>query len=365
LDATLEIIETFNRSRVPIIVYVYPRGAKAWSAGTFILLSGHVAAMSPYTVTGSSQPVSYSPLGSVPINDPKIINALSALIAEEARMHSRNETVARLFITENLNLNSEDALRLKVIEAVASSPDELLAFIDGMKVETAHGIVTLRTVNLPVISHSPGIRIQFLSVVSDPLIAFLLFTIGLYGLIFGLASPGYATEILGAIALLLGMIGLGFDINLVGGLLVALGAVLMIIEAHTPGFGVFGGAGLICIVAGSLLLFPFGTERWLISSEWYSLFVTLVGAVATILGFFTFFMVYKIVQARRRKPILSGIVGETVEVVEEISPNKVGFVKFRGEYWRARSKITLREGSLALVVGKEGPILLVEPKPAR
>ncbi|MGC8849375.1 MAG: ATP-dependent Clp protease proteolytic subunit, partial [Candidatus Bathyarchaeia archaeon] len=120
LDATLRIVELMERSEIPWIVYVYPEGAKAWSAGAFILMASHMAAMAPYTVVGSAQPVSYNPVqGSTPVRDEKTVNALSAFIAERARMHNRNETAAELFVRENLNLNAEEALRHRVVDVVA------------------------------------------------------------------------------------------------------------------------------------------------------------------------------------------------------------------------------------------------------
>jgi len=362
LDATMRIMEIMDRSTVPVIAYVHPQGAKAWSAGTFILISAHIAAMAPHTIIGSSQPVRYSPTGSEPIDDPKIINALSALIAERARMHSRNETATTLFVTANLNLNDETALRLKVIEVRASNIGELLAVIDNRQVATARGTVRLQTRSIPVSHHSTSLRVLTLSVISDPILSFLFLTIGLYALIFGLASPGHAAEIVGAFTLVVGLIGLGFDVNLGGVVLISLGAVLMIVEAYTPGFGIFGGAGLFCVAVGGLLLVPLQRGRWLISPEWYSFFLMLIGAVVSVLGAFTLFMVYKIVQARRRRPITGGLIGETIEVVDEITPDKPGYVKYRGEYWRAHSNSTLKAGTTGQVVGKEGPILIVEPK---
>jgi membrane-bound serine protease (ClpP class) len=130
LDATMKIVEIMDRSEIPWIVYVYPEGSKAWSAGAFILMGSHIAVMAPYTIIGSAQPVSYSPFeGSTPIENEKIINALSAFIAEEARMHNRNATAAELFVKKNLNLNAEEALKFKVIDFIASDINELLKIL--------------------------------------------------------------------------------------------------------------------------------------------------------------------------------------------------------------------------------------------
>ncbi len=137
LDATMEMVKLIERSGVPVLGYVYPQGGKAWSAGTYILMATHIAAMAPNTLIGSAQPVSFDPLGggSRPIEDPKTMNALERYMMERARAHGRNEEVARRFVTENLNLNDEDALRMGVIEVRARSLEELLEKVEGREVE--------------------------------------------------------------------------------------------------------------------------------------------------------------------------------------------------------------------------------------
>ncbi|HID17647.1 TPA: nodulation protein NfeD [Candidatus Bathyarchaeota archaeon] len=364
LDATMKIIEVIERSKIPWIAYVYPKGAKAWSAGTFIFMASHVAAMAPYALVGSAQPVSYAPLqGSTPVEDPKIVNALSAFITQRARMHGRNATAAELFVKENLNLNAEDALRLGVADLISPGIPELLEAVDGRIVETAFGRFTLKTKGAAIVEHSPSARLSFLSAVSNPIAAYLLFTIGLYALILGLMTPGYGAEVAGAVALILGLIGLGFNLNLAALILMGLGAVLMVAEAYTPGFGALGGAGVICLIIGSLLLIPPGGAKWLISPVWYQRFLAVAILVVGSIGGFMLFAAYKVLRAKRRKPIVKEeIVGETVEVTEDLTPGKVGFVRYKGEYWRASSKRPLKAGSKGIVVGKDGPILIIDAK---
>jgi len=362
LEATFKIIELIEASRIPVISFVYPSGAKAWSAGTFILSSSHVAAMAPYTIIGSAQPVSYSPIqGSEPIQDAKIINALSAYISERAKMHGRNETCARLFVEENLNLNSDSALKFEAIDIVASSIEELLEKLDGIEVKTAYGTSTLRTKNSQYVEYSQSVKVAFLNFISDPIFAFLLFSVGMYALIFGLASPGYGSEVLGAISLIIGLIGLGFSLSLASILLIGLGMGLMVVEAYSPGFGIFGGAGLVCLVIGSIFIIPFEGTKWLISPEWYYHFISIVLGIAVILGTFTLFMVYKILQARRRKPVIGSLIGGTVEVIDEVNSNSIGYVRYKGEYWKAKSKEKLKPGMKAIIKYKEGSLLIVEP----
>ncbi|MCW3974710.1 MAG: nodulation protein NfeD [Candidatus Bathyarchaeota archaeon] len=363
LDATFKIIDFIEASEIPVISFVYPSGAKAWSAGTFILLSSHVAVMASHTIIGSAQPVSYSPIeGSKPIEDAKIVNALSAFIVERARMHGRNVTCARLFVEKNLNLNNDDALRFKVIDIEASNLDVLFEKLDGTKVKTIYGESSLTSKGTSYIEHAPSLKVTFLAFISDPILAFLLFSIGLYAIIFGLASPGYGAEVVGIIAIIIGLIGLGFSINFASILLIGLGMLLMIAEAYSPGFGLFGGAGLLCLIIGSLFIIPIEGAKWLISLEWYNYFMSIILGIASILGAFTLFMVYKILQARRRKPVIGKLIGEVVEVIDKINSNNVGYVRYKGEYWKAKSEERLEPGMKAIIKNKEGSILVVESK---
>ena len=152
VDAMLEIIEIIDNSEIPIVVYVYPKGARAWSAGTFILIASHIAAMAPNTVIGSAQPVSFSPFGGAePVNESKIINALLEVIETHAESRGRNVTVARHFVLENLNLNDKEALEQGVIDVRAEDLQDLLNKINGFKVNTTAGELTLNTKGAEVV----------------------------------------------------------------------------------------------------------------------------------------------------------------------------------------------------------------------
>ncbi|MFN3622107.1 MAG: NfeD family protein, partial [Nitrososphaerales archaeon] len=312
LDATIKIIDRIERSTVPVIGYVYPKGARAWSAGTYILLSTHIAAMAPHTILGSAQPVAYNPLGGTqPINDTKTINALTTFLVEKARMHGRNETTAARFIKENLNLSAEEAKKMGVIEYVADSVEELLRMIDGVKVELLEGEYVIKTAEMKIVWWEPTLRIQILRMLSDPIISYILFIVGLYALIFGLTSPGYGSEVVGGICLILGLIGLGLTGIFIGGvLLIALGAVLLLAELFTPGFGLLGGAGFACIIIGGILLFPtLPTGPWLVSTELLNQLLLFTLLVPLIIGVFFIFAAYKVIQARKRPPAIGDIVG--------------------------------------------------------
>lgn len=361
LDSTFEIIDLIEASKVPVIGYVAPEGARAWSAGTYILISTDIAAMAPHTVIGSAQPVSLSPFGSEPVEDTKVINALKLYIAEKAKMHSRNQTAAELFVTENLNLASEEALRYGVIEYIASSVDDLLEKIHGVTVSTASGEIAIQSKTAKVEEWSPSLRVLILKTISEPTIALLLLMIGMYALIFGLASPGVGGEVVGAICIVLGLIGVGMikDINVGALILMGLGVALLIFELWTPGFGIGGGSGIACAIIGSFLLFP---RQWLVSQAWLNtLFATSI-IIPVCAGGFFIFATYKVIKARRKVPYHRGILGGEAEVVDEITPQKNGFVIYQGEYWMAKSDKTIKPKCKVVIKEKEGPILSVQPK---
>ena len=196
-----------------------PESGKAWSAGTLILMGTDIAAMAPYTVIGSAQPVKMSAEGTVPVEDDKIINALVKFSVETARKHGRNETFAEEVITKNRNLNDEEALEYGVIEYRASSIPDLMAQVDGENVKGRN----LQTANAEIETYEPPFHLLFLKIISNPILSSLLLTIGLYGIIFGISNPGAGAEILGIIAIVLGLIGTGFDINIAAFFLILVG----------------------------------------------------------------------------------------------------------------------------------------------
>lgn len=188
-----------------------------------------------------------------------------------------------------------------------------------------------------------------------------LFTLEIYAFIFRLSSPSYVGEILGVVALLARLIGLGVDINLGALLISGLVAVLMIAEAYTSGFGILGGAGLFCLIIGSLLMIPFTPSQWLVTAEWHGYFVSIILAVAITLGGFTLLLVYKIFRAKRKKPFIKEVIGSEVESIEDIEDGKMGFVRFKGEYWQARAEGNIKAETKALVIKKDGPRLIIKP----
>jgi membrane-bound serine protease (ClpP class) len=357
LAETTEIIAQIERTDLPVIAYVYPEGATAWSAGTLILLSADAAAMSPHTIIGSAQPVRLTPTGGTePINDTKTTNAIVALIEEKARAHGRNTTAAKEFVVSNLNLNAEEALDYGVIEYVSTSPEDLLNQINGTRVKNA----TMMTAGSEVKYFEPPLNLQFLAILSDPMISGLLLLVGLYALIFGFSSPGIGAEAFGIIALALGLIGMGFNLNFGAIILILLGAGLILAELHSHSFGVLAVAGLICIIVGSILLVPTSYPQWYLPGEYQRSLAAAFILPSLILGAFLAFAVYKIARIRFAPPVIGQIAGEEAEALERLDPR--GYVLFQGEYWIADAEETVEKGDKVVIVAKEGSVLKVKRK---
>jgi len=365
LDSMLRIIQSIDGSPLPVIGYVTPAGATAWSAGTYILMATHLAAMAPSTVIGSCQPVQYSAAGSVPIDDPKILNAVIEVMVTQAGNRGRNVTLAEEFITLNTNVNDAEALARGAIEVRAASLIDLLQQADGMAVNTTAGLVTLSTAGAQADQYSYRLRDLIVGVLSDPVLANILFIIGIFGLIYGFSAPGHGGEVLGGICIILGLIGLGFDVNITAVIAILAGAVLLIYELLTPGFGILGAGGLIPLAAGALFLVPLSPERWALPAQYYQAFTASVLAATIVAGAIFGFAAYKIIQVRRRKPtIRTEITGEEVEATEGVAPGAEGFVMYRGELWRARSASGLGKGRRYRGGSKDGPVLVVEEEKA-
>lgn len=367
LDSTVKIVKLILNSKIPVIGYVYPNGATGWSAGSLLLLSTHIAAMSHGTVIGSAQPVYYDPvIGTRPVNDTKIINAVVAYFKEIARVRNRNETAAQDFVVKNLNLGADEALKYHVIDVVADSVSELFLKINGRSVKTVQGEVILETLNAEVIKFDAGIRSIIMRILQDPIISYLSFMLGLYILIFGLASTHHAVSAVGVLLILISLVGMGFSVNTLSIILVVMGIILLLVEFFIiPGFTVAGVTGIIMIVLGVLMLPSSITpSKWIIYSGWYE-YARLYMIVITIpLTIFLGISFYKILQAKRMKPKLyiSGMIGQECIALDEISPGESGFVLCQGEYWMAESAEKIEKGERVIVVDKKGPTLIVKRK---
>lgn len=364
LAETFEIADLIKDSKIPFVSFVYPPGSTAWSAGTFILISSHIAAMSDHTLIGSCQPVEVTISGSNLINDSKTINALTSWIEERADMYGRNRSVARLFITENLNLNETLAIEYNIIEFTASTPEQLIQDINGFNVKTSKGIVTLNTKYAKQIRYEPSIGILLMKFFSNPVLTSVLFTLGIFSLIFGISTPGHGAEAFGVIAILLSLIGTGFSLPLLALIFIIIGAILLIIEIFAiPGFGVVGISGIIVLIIGSIFLIPdYRNRNWLISMSVISEIQITVIALAIVIAAFFAFLLYKVLEAKRKRVAIGIFTGEVAETVDRITPDKPGYVRYKGELWKAKSDVTIEKNKKVIIIDKEESILKVKPK---
>ncbi|MCX6662714.1 MAG: nodulation protein NfeD [Euryarchaeota archaeon] len=363
LDQTFEIAEIIKQSDIPVIGYVYPSGATAWSAGTFILLSTPLAAMADHTIIGSCQPIETSLEGTRFINDSKIINALVEWLQERAVMYGRNETLAKLFITQNRNVNATVAKNNGVIEVVAPTIDQLLNDIDGRNVTTATDTITLHTRDAEQVRYSPSLKIQILKLISNPILTSLLLMLGIFALLIGISTPGYGAEVFGVIAILLSLIGSGFSISTLSIIFIIIGCLLLAVEIFvTPGFGAVGIGGIICLVIGSIFLIPsYPTRKWLISGEYMTDAITIMLLVIVLFALFFAFLLYKVLQIRKKKSSVGKFAGEKAVAIERITPEKPGFVRYKGEYWQAKSEVVIETNTKVVIIEKDETMLIVKP----
>ena len=385
LASVTDIMSDLNDSPVPTMVWVTPSGAAAWSGGVYILMASHIAAMASGTTIGSAQPVSSA--GEV-LNESKYINALSGLMRDNARLHNRNETIAQEFVTQNLNLGPEEALRLHVVEFVADDLQDLLTQLEPYNLVLAKseigtsvwklvlrdslgGLEYTRSYDFSGISgaaqytYEPGINIWILEFLSNPLIASVLLIVGLYAVIIGFKTPGYGAEIAGALMLFLALVGFGIiGVNVAAALLFLLGIILTLIEIKTH-IGVFALAGIAMIILGSFLAFPLPGWELLSTRAIESARTTLM-SVALVMSAIFGLVVYKAAQARRMK-VRAGpeqLIGQTGIVISELAPR--GEVKIEGQIWRAETLgDPVTQGEAVEVVSREGLILRVKPKHPR
>jgi membrane-bound serine protease (ClpP class) len=361
LQETFDIAEIIQESRIPVVGYVYPTGAYAWSAGTFILMSTHIAAMADHTIIGSCQPVEVGLEGTRIINDSKIINALVEWIQERATMYGRNTTLAEEFITINLNVNATFAKDHGAIEFVSSSIDQLLVDIDGTNVTTAAGNLTLHTKDANQIKYSPSLKIQFQKLISNPILTSLLLMLGVFALIIGISTPGYGAEIFGVVAILLSLIGTGFSIPILSIIFIIIGCLLLITEIFVvPGFGAVGIGGIICLIIGSIFLVPAYPE-WLISRKYMTDAMVILLVVVALFATFFAFLLYKILQIRKKRAAVGTFAGEKAVTIDRIEPGKQGFIRFKGEYWQAKSDTIIEPNTKVVIIKKDETILLVKP----
>jgi membrane-bound serine protease (ClpP class) len=400
LDSAMrDIVKGILASRVPVVTYVAPSGSRAASAGTYILYASHVAAMAPATNLGSATPVQIGGMPGMPEQpdspkpkDPdsdsepasdesdetasdapadeqpveggamerKIVNDAAAYIQGLALRHDRNAEWAVKAVREAVNLTAEDALEIGVIEIVATDVEDLLEQLDGRTVKLDTGELTLATEGLIVDRREPDWRSDLLSVIANPNVAYILMLIGIYGLIFELANPGYILPgVVGAISLVLALYAFQvLPINYAGLALIMLGIVFMIAEAFVPSFGALGFGGVIAFVVGSIIL---------MNEDSLSISLPLIGGTALVSAGFFVWVIGKFVSIRRRRSVtgsdeMVGLLGESMDdFAESFAGRHVGRVHVRSETWNAESERPVLQGQRVRVVAVEHLVVRVEP----
>ncbi|MCW3129342.1 MAG: nodulation protein NfeD [Methanophagales archaeon] len=363
VSSTLKITEAILNSKTPVITYVTPKGAIAASAGSFVLISGNIAAMAPGTTTGAAMPVEIGIEGRKPA-DEKTINFYAGYIESIAASRGRNATQAKRFVTENDVLNENTALERGIIDLIAEDETELLNKVDGMTVKIGNENRTLATKNASLYIKERTIRSSLLEALSNPQIAFILLIVGMYGLIFGFMSPGtYVPEMIGAICLILALYGMGlFDINMFGVLLIIIAVILFIAEALTPTFGILTLGGAVCLIIGAIIL---PKEPLLLNPEWFRSFLLTAIGIAAASAVFFFFAIGAVLKMRKRRAKVGAeeLIGKITKAETDID-EEGGTIKIRGEIWNARTVEgeKIKEGEKVEIVNREGLTLMVKKK---
>lgn len=382
LDASMrEIIKKIVASPVPVVGYVAPKGARAASAGTYILFACHVAAMAPATNLGAATPVQIGDIGSLQdqnrqkdgkdsssdaIKPPashsmtdKIINDAVAYIRGLAAMRGRNVEWAEKAVREAASLPAEEALALKVIDLIATDITELLSKLDGRRVNVLGQDIALQTRGAVMEDLSPDWRSRLLGVIADPNIAYIMLLIGLYGIVVEFTHPGTVVPgTVGAICLLLAMYAFQLlPVNYAGIALIVLGIGLMVAEAFAPSFGILGIGGISAFVFGSVVLIDseapgFGINRGLIGGFALSSAAFFILALGLLLKV-------------RHRPVVSGreeLLGDIGEALEDFA--ETGRVRVHSEIWRAQADRPVHKSDKVRITGIDGLLLSVTLYPS-
>ena len=381
LDLSMRsIIRDILASPVPVVAFVAPSGARAASAGTFILYASHVAAMAPGTNLGAATPVR---IGGIPTPGgtgaprpgkdsgegkdktkaapadamgKKALSDAVAYIRSLAQMRGRNVEWAEKAVREAASLPAEEALAQRVVDLIADNVPELLKKIDGREVTVAGKKMKLATAGLVVQRLEPDWRSRLLSVITDPNVIPILMMLGVFGLFYELLNPGFVLPgVIGGISLILALYAVQvLPVNYAGLGLILLGIAFMVAEAFVPSFGALGIGGVVAFIAGSIMLIE--TETGAYGVSW-----PLIAAVAVV-GALLFGGVATLVARARARRVVSGkeeMIGSTAEALEDFEGE--GRVRVHSEDWKARSARPVRRGQKLRVTALDGLVLTVEP----
>jgi len=360
LDAAMrDIVALILASEIPVATWVTPSGARAASAGTYILTASHIAAMSPATNVGSSTPVAMGS-GSQDLDD-KLINDAAAYLAGLAELRGRNTDWAVLTVTEAANLSATQALEAGVIDVIAEQLPQLLASIDGKTYRTGTGaLITLDVDQAEIVNYATDWRHSFLGIITNPNVAYLLLIVGIYGLILEFYSPGVGVAgITGLVCLLIAGYALQLlPISYAGAALILLGIALMIFEIFTPSFGLLGIGGLIAFVLGSVMLMDTNEPAWQIS-------LALIAAMAVSTGGVILLVVGAAIRAQRQPDSIGNesLIGQIALATEDFESE--GHVLMHGEIWRAQCATPVKKGDSLHITAVSGLTLITDRTPVK
>jgi len=374
-DSMRQIIAAMLACKVPVLAYVAPGGARAASAGTYILYAAQIAAMAPATHVGAATPVSLTggtPMPLPKIADPpatpaddgdaeshKVLNDSIAYIRSLAQLRGRNAEWAEQAVRGAATLTAGEAAKLHVIDFVATDVSALLAQADGREVQVGDRMVRLQLAGMSVRDYPPGARSRFLAIITNPTIAYLLLLVGIVGLFLEATHPGVLLPgIAGGICLLVGLYALQLlPVNYAGLALMALGIGLLAAEAVTPALGALGIGGAIAFVVGSLMLMNAGVPG-------YGVNLGVIAAIAVCAAGVLALIVRLVVRARHSRQFIGdqAMLDEVADLLEPIAAGGEAWASVRGERWRVRCESALPKGAQARIVRRQGLLLWVAPR---
>ena len=358
LQSTREIVSDFLEADIPIVVFVSPGGSQCGSAGVFITMAANIAAMAPGTNIGAAHPVT---LQGQPdsIMGEKITNDAAAFIRTIAEKRNRNLVWAEEAVRKSVSITETEALSKNVIDLIARDDRDLLEKIDGKQVITKKTTETLHVKDARIEAYEMGWGEKILALLSDPNIAYILFMLGTYGLLFELYNPGSIFPgIVGVVSLLLAFYSMHtLPVNYAGLALIVFGIILFLLEIKITSHGMLTIGGITSLTLGSIMLIRTPTGLEVVSLSWKVI-------VATVL-MTTFFFVFLLglgLRAQRRKPTTGqqGLVGEIGETIEQLNPD--GTVRVHGEFWKATSHSgKISKNTQVRIVSVKDLMLIVEP----
>jgi membrane-bound serine protease (ClpP class) len=358
LQSTREIVGDFLESDIPIIVYVSPGGAQAGSAGVFVTMAAHIAAMAPGTNIGAAHPVT---LQGQPdsIMGAKITNDAAAFIRTIAEKRNRNLVWAEEAVRTSVSITETEALSQNVIDVIAKNDRDLLEKLDGRQVTTVKGVETLHVKDAKIETYEMGWTEKILDLLSDPNIAYILFMLGTYGLLFELYNPGSIFPgIVGVVSLLLAFYSMHtLPVNYAGLGLIIFGIILFVLEIKITSHGLLTIGGIISLTFGSFMLIRTPTGLEVVAISW-----KVIVATVAITTFFFAFLLGLGLKAQRRKPTTGqeGLIGEIGETVDQLNPD--GTIRVHGEFWKATSTAgKISKNTQVRIVSVKDLSLIVEP----